>query len=303
VVLLVQPNTCVTHRGPGGDLQQPLPDLVETVHRQRDKITKMSEELEILQKTVDPMKETIENINVKVMDFNIYDLFKSGGEGGGSMDAAVLLVQNLDNKITQKLTFVDKKIKILEEDNFKNKNEIANLKSVNDGVNRSLQNLKEDADKMNQRNNLLIKEIQSIDEKSEEKIQENYNKIMTIIDDNIKEIKEFLAQREENLVVKTTDNEEKSDMTKTKMMATGQVGLNENDMKKFKEMSKKINELDKNFKFFTANVNIDFIRSELTRLSESLNEKTTVSELHELREFANSSSGNALISLKLIHLN
>ena len=50
----------------------------------------------------DIMKKKLEEISVKVMDFNIYDLFKENTVGGGSIDAAKVLIKNLEQKFTQK---------------------------------------------------------------------------------------------------------------------------------------------------------------------------------------------------------
>ena len=90
----------------------------------------------------DVMKKEMEEISVKVMDFNIYDLFKENSVGGGSIDAAKILIKNLEQKFTQKNEIVDEKMKKNEEDIYKLKNDFQNLKNESDVISHNLDNFK-----------------------------------------------------------------------------------------------------------------------------------------------------------------
>ena len=71
----------------------------------------------------DTMKKQIEDISVKVMDFDVFDLFKESSVGGGSVDATKILIKNLEQKIQHKTEIIDEKLKKNEEDIYKLKNE------------------------------------------------------------------------------------------------------------------------------------------------------------------------------------
>ena len=48
------------------------------------------------------MKKELEDIKVKVVDFNIYELFKDAKAADGSVDMSKLLVMNLEEKFIKK---------------------------------------------------------------------------------------------------------------------------------------------------------------------------------------------------------
>ena len=73
----------------------------------------------------------MEDISVKVMDFDVFDVFKESGMEGGSVDAAKVLIKNLEQKFTHKNEIIDEKMKKNEEDIYKLKNDFQNLKNGN----------------------------------------------------------------------------------------------------------------------------------------------------------------------------
>ena len=62
--------------------------------------------------------DDLEKIKVKVTDFDVYDLFK-GMEGDVDLDAAKLLIKNLENKMMKKFEIYDERNKQLDKDMFK----------------------------------------------------------------------------------------------------------------------------------------------------------------------------------------
>jgi len=62
----------------------------------------------------------LDEIKVKVMDFNIYDVFKKNNDDGGdntntNTDEFILLIKNLENKVFKKLELQDDRLKKNEE--------------------------------------------------------------------------------------------------------------------------------------------------------------------------------------------
>ena len=83
-----------------------------------------------LRKKLTDLEKDVENIKVKVQDFNIYDMFKDSGDG--NLDASKILISALENKVFKKFELEDEKMKKTDEGVFKNKQDIQNLvNSVN----------------------------------------------------------------------------------------------------------------------------------------------------------------------------
>ena len=64
------------------------------------------------------MKKDLEEIKIKVLDFNIYELFKDMKTTEGSVDTSKLLVMNLEEKFIKKTAIMDEKIKKNDDINY-----------------------------------------------------------------------------------------------------------------------------------------------------------------------------------------
>jgi len=67
--------------------------------------------IEEIKKNNDKLVKDFQEMSVKIEDFNVYDLFKSNLADGGSSDASVILIQNLEKKLFKKFEFIDDKLK------------------------------------------------------------------------------------------------------------------------------------------------------------------------------------------------
>ena len=74
-------------------------------------IKSLKENNETFKVVTDSIKKKVEDISVKVMDFDVYDLFKDSSVGGGSVDASKVLIKNLEQKFTHKTEIIDEKMK------------------------------------------------------------------------------------------------------------------------------------------------------------------------------------------------
>ena len=77
--------------------------------------------------------DDLEKIKVKVTDFDVYDLFK-GMEGDVDLDAAKLLIKNLENKMMKKFEIYDERNKQLDKDMFKLQEDVKNSLAIVDGM-------------------------------------------------------------------------------------------------------------------------------------------------------------------------
>ncbi len=107
--------------------------------------------------------EILEELKIKVMDFNIYDVFKGNnnegdGEGSGvNADEFILLLKNLENKVFKKLEMQDDRMKKTEENLHQNEK---NNKIQFAAINKAILELREDSSKfgelITQINQLII---------------------------------------------------------------------------------------------------------------------------------------------------
>ena len=205
------------------------------------------------------MKKQIEDISVKVMDFDVFDLFKESSVGGGSVDATKILIKNLEQKIQHKTEIIDEKLKKNEEDIYKLKNEFQNLKNESDVITHNLNNfqdkikeLVEQVSVTNDYNSNLVNEING-------KLTETYKKLLQKIEDEKNELKKSIDKIKKQL--KQITNKENGDENKEKL---GNHGLSDDDLKLISDLTKRMNEAEKNLK------NVITVSSEILRLKERI---------------------------------
>ena len=87
-------------------------------------------------------KKQLENINVKLADINIYDLFKQLNVSDGSVDVAKALTMNLEKKVFQKISFMDERDKKLNIDIMELKTNIQNVVNKNGVISHNMDNIK-----------------------------------------------------------------------------------------------------------------------------------------------------------------
>ena len=95
----------------------------------------------LIQENLD-MKKQMENINVKLQDINIYDLFKSLNVSDGSIDVAKGLIMNLESKVFKKIGFMDERDKKLNLDFLELKNSVQNVINKNGIISHNMDNIK-----------------------------------------------------------------------------------------------------------------------------------------------------------------
>ena len=127
----------------------------EDLELQKAGLKSLNDKVEELVEKNRKLTEELEEMKVKVNDFNVYDLFKDCKTEGGNLDVSKVLIMNLENKVFKKIGIIDEKLRKNDEDIYKAKNDIVNLKNQNDVNNRAFANIKEDFKK-------IIEEIQNM---------------------------------------------------------------------------------------------------------------------------------------------
>lgn len=234
----------------------------------------MSKSLEDIKKTNEKLEKDFEEISVKVQDFNIYEIFKSNSAEGGSSDMGVILVQNLEKKVFKKFEFIDEKGKRTDEEVYKLKAEINNLKNANENTHRNLTNLSDSLEAISHENKTNIDIMNSNTKILEEKLENLRSQIIEKINSQEIEMQNNLHKIAE---------EHASNLGEEKEKVHGSV-LGDEDMKMMKDNYRRIIDLEKTFKVFVSNSNFESMRNEITKLNELMGTKLNANEVGDMRE-------------------
>ena len=234
---------------------------------------------EELRKKIGDLEKELENIKVKIQDFNIYDMFKDSGDG--SLDASKILITALENKVFKKFELVDERNKKMEGDIFKNKQDIQNLTNNVNATKMMNDNMKNAMDENNQNidnkiNNLLeqIKnnsggpiQIQTIQTQPE--IKGNNGLSNEQVKKLLEQLKNELTEQINNLI----------DENNTKFKNI----LNE-DSPLIQELQKKIQDLEKIIKLQLSSINAKQINNNFEKIDNDLKTKIGKDDIKEFLE-------------------
>ena len=197
------------------------------------------------------MEETIEDLKLKIDDFNIFDLVKGKSPSKGikylkldggpvETDKFLLLLQNLERKVFKKFDLVDEKIKGFQDEIYKKKNDILNIMTSVDNsqkkTNSTIESLVKDFNEKNiSMNNLII----SKENELKFNLQEQIALLSDYINTKFKEVSSNLP---------TQSNQEKNHEELEKDIEKSKQGISESDLKLIKDLTKRVSDLDKAFR-------------------------------------------------------
>lgn len=246
-----------------------------TVQALNDKLEELKDKNDVLSKDVDEMK-------IKVNDFNIYDLFKDATVEGGNLDASKLLVMNLERKVFAKFDLLDEKIKKDEEDIYKSKNDITNLKNQNSADQLSIKNIKEDIAKLFE----LLKNISN----------ENQTKLNELSDkenDDFKNLSNKLEALQNNFndeINQINTRLQKLDGLEIpqQVQVSGEATLSKEDSELLGSVGKRVEYLEKNMKKLMLSIGqFDALQKELSRVKEDLCLKGSQEDIYDINDKVN----------------
>lgn len=234
-----------------------------------------------LNKEKDEMIKDLEEIKVKVVDFNIYELFKDCQTSEGTLDASKLLIMNLEEKFIKKTSIMDEKIKKSEEDMYNIKNEFQNVKNISSAISNSLNgfknNIKEISDQFNKTND----ENSNVVNETKSKINETYKKSLQKIEDEKKNTKK-MVEKLKNQIKKIYDNmpveNEKQNEVKD---------LSDNDLRCLAELTKRISDLEKQMKMIYHSFDVSKTKEDIAKIENELNQKTNEKDFYDLSDKVN----------------
>ncbi len=243
------------------------------------RINALKKQMDEYEEQLKKINEDIAKIKEKVEDLNIYDLFKSDS-GDGNIDICKGLVMALENKVFKKFGFYDVKFKKNDGDIFQNQSDIKNINALIDGIkekeNKTTDEINEIKNNNEQRHidlNKLIKELNEKINEIDEKINKN-NKINSNehkdLGDKIKELEQRMQQQNDNI-----------DISK---YVKDQGQMNPEDLKLLKDLSLRINEVEKVIKITLAKLSPKEIHDRLDNLESEIVKKGNKYEISELSD-------------------
>ena len=246
-------------------------------------IKNIKENNETFKIETDSIKKKVEDISVKVMDFDVFDVFKDSSVGGGSVDAAKVLIKNIEQKFTHKNEIIDEKMKKNEEDIYKMKNEFQNLKNESDVISHNLKGFQDKIKELveqvgitNDNNSNLVNEIGG-------KLTETYKKLLQKIEEEKNDLKKNIEKLKRQL--KLISNKESLDFDQNR---GGGNGLSDDDLKLISDLTKRINDAEKNIKnLISISPEIARTRDKLITIENTLTLKTNQTDFDEFVEKLN----------------
>ena len=229
--------------------------------------------------------DDLEKIKVKVTDFDVFDLFK-GGEGGDvDLDAAKILIKNLENKIAKKFEIYDERNKKMDKDVYKMQEDVKNSLAIVDGMKTKTDRNAELLDELSQKYENKISEVDNTLSELDNKIEIINSKIKSKPDfSNIKkDFEKKLKDLEDKLNSKldlflnsnnNNDSEEKEKYNKEKNEILAII----------KELRKRIGELEKNTSVMFDQINADEIKKRIKKLETEIDKKAGKYEFQELTD-------------------
>ena len=254
-----------------------------------EKITLLEQIIVDFENKFDEINKKLEDMDLKVQDFNIVDMLKgsSGGSGGqsgvdgalnieGEEGNAIILniISNLEKKINSKSKSNDERMTKIEETNFQLTREIQNLKNAQDGIKRQMKSL-------NQTTEDIILNLQNM----KNSLKQVSPDIAKNIDIKVKTVqKKEPEEVEESSRKEDKENREKIDSEISLSRTEQQLDLENNE--KIKEMSKKIENLEKAVKSMPNYLGIEQMKSDISALKSNIGNCALTQDLKDVKEKA-----------------
>ena len=256
---------------------------IEDNHKEIDTLKKSVHDIEIRLKQ---FKNEMDQMRVKVEDFNIYDLVKDNGDG--NLDASKLLIMALEKKVFKKFDQNDEKYKILDEDMTKFKNDFNDMINSFDSIKKKLESSDSNGEINNEFNEYKEKMTEYLTNLSERinslgtgNVNEVNNGNSVFDEEKIKNlINESLKESEDKIMSKIKENIEE---TKKKILENHDSSM-EDAINMIKNLSKKIKEIDKTLEQKVNEPTVIEMNEKIKKIEEELKQKINKYTFEELND-------------------
>ena len=258
-------------------------DNIEENHKEIESIKKNIHDIEIRAKQ---SKNEMDQIRVKVEDFNIYDLVKDSGDG--NLDASKVLIMALEKKVFKKFEQNEEKYKVLDEDVTKFKNDFNDLINNFDSLKKKIE--------LNEPNEEIHNEFNEYKEKMTDYLTNLSNRINSLGTVNVNEVSNvnntFDEEKVKNLLNDSLNELENKIMsnikenieeTKKKILENHNSSM-EDTINMIKNLSKKIKEIDKTLEQKVNDTTVNEMNEKIKKIEEELKQKTNQYTFEELND-------------------
>ena len=258
-------------------------DNIEENHKEIESIKKNIHDIEIRAKQ---SKNEMDQIRVKVEDFNIYDLVKDSGDG--NLDTSKVLIMALEKKVLKKFEQNDEKYKVLDEDVTKFKNDFNDLINNFDSLKKKIE--------FNEPNEEIHNEFNEYKEKMTDYLTNLSNRINSLGTVNVNEVSNvnntFDEEKVKNLLNDSLNELENKIMsnikenieeTKKKILENHNSSM-EDTINMIKNLSKKIKEIDKTLEQKVNDTTVNEMNEKIKKIEEELKQKTNQYTFEELND-------------------
>ena len=251
--------------------------ILRTINSNKKNLIDHTESIKNLKEQTEKLGKELTNIKERLQDFNIYDMFKEGGDG--DVDITKALIKALESKTNKRFDLFEEKYKLLSTENFKNKDDIKNQGILINGQKIIIEKNNEKISKLleDQKN----KEIsdKELKEKENEELNKKFEEIIKSIealgenyDNKLLELETKLSEQQKQSPVLVTDIKPEKKQDKKKLE-------NENIIKEYNE---RILELEKNMRQLLKKLNIEELNSNLAILQKEISKKGNQGVIDEL---------------------
>ena len=249
----------------------------------------LNENVKGINDNMNNIKENMESLNIKVMDFSLFDVFKDKNITA-DIDAAELLVKALENRINEKFKFEDDKFKKDEQDIMKLKNELTNIKNSTNFQTKNLSYIKEEIQtfqktieqlRTNTADNIM--QNKELIRKLREKTNSNWKEFSSSVT-SIKETINSLEQKMQKMFEDIENNIKKDSNIETTNLE--QEYVKKDDFHLYKDnIQKKYTHLEKKIQTLNENIKTEELEDKIYKLNKELqNKKPDEKEFFSLGE-------------------
>ena len=220
----------------------------------------------------DDIDKRLNDLETKLKDMNILDMFKGLGGEDGDNAGVVKLINGLDSRFSDKINLIEERLKKMEETSYKNNRDVQKVLNTFDLNKRNSEHMKESIESLENKVNTLE---QASNSKFEELNEKYDNKTNTIE----RTIEELNIKAENNLKI---DNKETVKEKKEEEKTNKKLNLENNET--IIELKEHLMELDKFIKSFVQKSGIEQIKSDISSIKTSIWNCATLEDIKESKE-------------------
>ena len=226
-------------------------------------------------------KKQLENINVKLADINIFDLFKDLNMNEGSVDVAKALVMNLEKKVFQKIAFMDDRDKKINQDIMELKTSIQNVVNKNGVISHNMENIKKNFKELGQllstnsdETTKMINNVESKFNNMYKELIEKFNEEKNNNDLKIKKINDKLF----NIEKLNNENLNPNDLKNNNPEFT------EENLAFIEKMANRINEIESKINSILEEMKSYSTKDDIIKIQKDLLKKVNTKEFFDLKD-------------------